>query len=225
MNDVKNSMKEAVNDEGEHLIEDVAAGDGAGDLRGGLLVGSRTSERSTKKEEPEAESRPRSKDRPPSISTRGGGKSSKTTTPVNPSFGEAGRSKSARAVEPLPIKRSHKKGAGLAAQLAAAQAAVNDGEDAPIPGDEEEEDEEADGEKYCYCNKGSYGAMVGCDGANCARSWFHLECVGLSKAPKNGESFLPGCPSTALTAYAATWYCNECKEELKDKKFNGSNGR
>ena len=189
MNDVKNSMKEAVNDQGEHLIEDVTAGDGAGDLRGGIVGGTRTSERGAKKEEVPSESRQHSTDRPPSISTRGGGKTSKTTTPVNTSFAEAGRSRLARAADQVPIKRSHKKGAGIAAQLAAARTAAYEDQAEMVPKEDEEED--ADGEKYCYCNKGSYGAMIGCDGKDCTRSWFHLECVGLNKAPKNGES----CPS------------------------------
>ena len=185
MSDVKDTMKEAVNDQGGHLIEDVAAGDGAGDLRGGIVVGTRASERGTKKEEAQIESRQHSKDRPPSISTRGGGKNSKTTTPVNTSFAEAGRSRLARAAEQVPIKRSHKKGAGIAAQLAAARTVSYEDQGDMIQREDEEDD--ADSEKYCYCNKGSYGAMIGCDGKNCTRSWFHLECVGLNKAPKNGE--------------------------------------
>lgn len=60
-------------------------------------------------------------------------------------------------------------------------------------GDEEDDDEE-DGEeqRYCYCNGVSYGEMVGCDDDLCPREWFHLTCVGLTKAPnKNGE-FPPG---------------------------------
>ena len=225
VNDVKNTMKEAVNDRGEHLIEDVVIGDGAGDLRGGLVVGSRTSERSAKREDGEGDSRKSSKGRPPSISTRGGSKNSKTTTPVNASFAEAGKPRLARAAEMIPLKRSHKKGAGIAAQLAAAQAAANEEDYASIQADED--DDEADGGRYCYCNKGGYGNMVGCDGENCTRSWFHLECVGLTKAPKNGEFFMYRLPFVVhmLIICIATWYCNECKEELKEKKFNGSNGR
>ncbi|KAK4908625.1 hypothetical protein LTR28_000282, partial [Elasticomyces elasticus] len=29
--------------------------------------------------------------------------------------------------------------------------------------------------RYCYCGKGSYGVMVGCDGPKCEREWFHLD--------------------------------------------------
>jgi hypothetical protein len=57
-------------------------------------------------------------------------------------------------------------------------------------GEQEDEDEEANGEEaiYCYCRGISYGEMVACDAENCPREWFHLECVGLEKAPgKNSK--------------------------------------
>lgn len=37
---------------------------------------------------------------------------------------------------------------------------------------------------YCTCNGISYGTMVACDGAECQREWFRLECVGLKHEPK-----------------------------------------
>lgn len=37
--------------------------------------------------------------------------------------------------------------------------------------------------RYCYCNRASFGEMVGCDGEDCKRQWFHLRCVGLKSAP------------------------------------------
>ncbi len=57
---------------------------------------------------------------------------------------------------------------------------------------EEEEEEEYDGSelRYCYCNGVSYGEMVACDMENCQKEWFHLGCVGLTKAPmKNGAFY------------------------------------
>lgn len=187
--DVKNSMKETVNAKGEHLVEDIGAGDGAGELRGGLVVGSRNPDRLKREETENGSGRTRG-DRPPSISisTRGGNSKgpSKTATPINTSFAEPHRARGPRASE-APLKRSHKKGAGLAAQIAAA-AAVQDGEDSSMQGEEDEEDGPGQ-EKYCYCDGISYGEMVGCDGDNCVREWFHLDCVGLSRAPaKNGKS-------------------------------------
>lgn len=189
LGDVKSSMKETANPRGEHLVEDIGTGDGAGDLRGGLVVGSRNPDRLKREETENGSSRTRG-DRPPSISvsTRGGGNSkgpSKAATPINTNFAEPHRTRGPRASE-APLKRSHKKGAGLAAQIAAA-AAVQDGEDSSIQGEEDEEDGPGQ-QRYCYCDGISYGEMVGCDGDNCGREWFHLDCVGLSRAPaKNGK--------------------------------------
>ena len=180
--DVKSSMKETVNAKGEHLVEEIGTNDGAGDLRGGLLVGSK-SDRVPKKEE---SINGNGRTRPPSISvsTRGGNskQASKTATPINANFVEPQRTRGSREAPP---KRSHKKGAGLAAQLAAAAAAQGD-ESYSVQGDEDEED--GDEPRYCYCNGVSYGQMVGCDGKECPREWFHLDCVGLAEAPgKKGE--------------------------------------
>ena len=189
LGDVKSSMKEILNAKGEHLVEDIGTGDGAGDVRGGLVVGGKNPDRLKREEIENGSSRSRG-DRPPpiSVSTRGGNTKgpSKTATLINSSFAEP--QKRPRASE-APLKRSHKKGAGLAAQMAAA-AAVQDGEDSSMQGEEDEDDGPGQ-ERYCYCDGVSYGEMVGCDGDNCEREWFHLNCVGLSRAPaKNGKSFL-----------------------------------
>ncbi|KAH3680201.1 hypothetical protein WICMUC_000466 [Wickerhamomyces mucosus] len=55
---------------------------------------------------------------------------------------------------------------------------------------------------YCYCNQVSYGEMVGCDGEDCKREWFHLPCIGLTTLPKG------------------KWYCDECSSKLKKAKKN-----
>ena len=145
----------------------------------------RTYDRPPKREEPSTVL-PRS--RPPSISTsRTTGKASKTNTPLVSSFPEPVRPRSSRATQEPTFKRSHKKGAGLHAQLAAAKAAQEE-EDASSA----QEDGENEGEpKYCYCNGVSYGEMVACDYEGCAREWFHLACAGLARAPVGkGESLL-----------------------------------
>lgn len=55
----------------------------------------------------------------------------------------------------------------------------------------------SDGEPvYCYCNQVSYGEMVGCDGEDCEREWFHLPCTGLTELPKGA------------------WYCDDCKAKM-----------
>lgn len=70
----------------------------------------------------------------------------------------------------------------------------------PFAGNGEEEgDGEADVEDtrtYCYCDRVSFGDMIGCDGEDCKREWFHLACVGLETPPR-GE-----------------WYCDECAAKL-----------
>lgn len=50
---------------------------------------------------------------------------------------------------------------------------------------------------YCYCERASFGEMVGCDGPNCEREWFHLGCIGLSALPKG------------------QWFCGECRAKLR----------
>lgn len=209
--DSKATVKEALNGKGEHSVEEISTHDGAGDPRGAIAVGgnNKSTERALKREDTENGSAKLRPDRPPSISvsTRGGGKLSKTTTPLNTSFSEPPpRSRPTRVTEP-PVKRSHKKGAGLAAQLAAAAAAANnnDEEISSIHGDEDEEDDDSE-PRYCYCNQVSYGEMVACDMETCAREWFHLDCVGLAKAPTKN----------------AKWFCDECKELLKKGKISAS---
>ena len=47
--------------------------------------------------------------------------------------------------------------------------------------------------KYCYCQQGEYGDMVGCDGSNCPFQWFHLSCLKLKTLPKSSKWFYPDC--------------------------------
>lgn len=53
---------------------------------------------------------------------------------------------------------------------------------------------------YCYCNQVSFGDMVGCDGDDCKREWFHLPCIGFKNAPKG------------------KWYCDDCLIKMKKVK-------
>ncbi|RPD65815.1 hypothetical protein L226DRAFT_529956 [Lentinus tigrinus ALCF2SS1-7] len=54
--------------------------------------------------------------------------------------------------------------------------------------------------RYCFCNQVSYGEMIACDNPTCEREWFHLGCVGLTRAPKG------------------KWYCRDCAESVKRPK-------
>lgn len=53
-------------------------------------------------------------------------------------------------------------------------------------------------QRYCVCNRVSFGTMVLCENVDCPYEWFHLECLGL-KSEKN----LP-----------KLWYCPECRASL-----------
>jgi len=49
---------------------------------------------------------------------------------------------------------------------------------------------------YCLCGRVSFGEMIACDNDDCAKEWFHLECVGLTVAP------------------VTKWYCPDCRNTL-----------
>ncbi|KGB76433.2 PHD-finger protein [Cryptococcus deuterogattii R265] len=47
--------------------------------------------------------------------------------------------------------------------------------------------------RYCYCNRVSFGEMIGCDNDECPLEWFHLPCIGLENPP------------------TGKWLCDLCK--------------
>ena len=55
--------------------------------------------------------------------------------------------------------------------------------------------------KYCYCQEGEHGQMVGCDNPDCPYQWFHLECLRLKSVPRS-----------------KSWYCPDCRKHEKFKK-------
>ncbi|KAK2804147.1 hypothetical protein FQN50_006689 [Emmonsiellopsis sp. PD_5] len=115
------------------------------------------------------------------------GRSSKNSTPVVSTFAETQRTTRPSRNADGPTKRSHKKGAGMAAatqQLIAA--AATEDEDSSRQGDDEDDEGEP---RYCYCNQVSFGEMVACDNETCPREWFHLSCAGLAKAPLKSSEF------------------------------------
>ena len=47
---------------------------------------------------------------------------------------------------------------------------------------------------YCYCKIDKGGEMVACDNSSCAHgTWFHLECLKLSNAPRSAKWYCPNC--------------------------------
>ncbi|KAN0060115.1 hypothetical protein ACQY0O_008089 [Thecaphora frezii] len=69
-----------------------------------------------------------------------------------------------------------------------------------VEGDDGEEKDET---LYCFCQRVSFGEMIGCDNAENdpeCKEWFHISCVGVTKP-------LP-----------AKWYCSECAAKIKNKR-------
>ncbi|PSS25018.1 hypothetical protein M430DRAFT_94601 [Amorphotheca resinae ATCC 22711] len=204
--EVKTSMKETgANSKGEHLLED--ADKEEPEMVGGISVGERRNS-TMKREESEVNGDAMQGIQATTITTKSG-RASKPSTPAIPQFPDPIRSRPSRnALETASNnKRSHKKGAGAAAQqLMAQQHQVPEADEgSSMQGDDDDVEIDADEPTYCYCNGVSYGEMVGCDADGCEREWFHLECVGLKVAPRGN----------------AKWYCDDCKEKLKTKRFNG----
>ncbi|EKM53645.1 uncharacterized protein PHACADRAFT_163954 [Phanerochaete carnosa HHB-10118-sp] len=56
----------------------------------------------------------------------------------------------------------------------------------------EENGDQEDEQVYCFCQKLSYGEMVGCDNEDCRYQWFHLNCVNL-KPPLPDQWYCPEC--------------------------------
>lgn len=51
---------------------------------------------------------------------------------------------------------------------------------------------------YCSCRQVAFSDMIACDNKACAVEWFHLPCVGLSRA----------------TMPTGKWYCPACRARL-----------
>lgn len=70
-----------------------------------------------------------------------------------------------------------------------------------VPSTSRSMNQNADENRYCYCQEGEHGEMVGCDNSNCPYQWFHLDCLNLSKPPKG-----------------KIWYCPDCRKLDKFKR-------
>ncbi len=193
--EVKATMKESANNsKGERLLEDVEQEQP--EMVGGVVVGNRK-DSVAKREEPEANGDVmQGIQLQTTVVMTKSGRASKPSTPAIPTFPEPVRSRSQRnTIEASSSnKRSHKKGAGAAAQLIAQQNSEVDETTSNAPDADEDGEIDEDEPTYCYCNGVSYGEMVGCDADGCEREWFHLECVGLKVAPKGNGMFSSSLP-------------------------------
>ena len=64
--------------------------------------------------------------------------------------------------------------------------------DAQASSEDDEEEGEEDNTLYCFCQRASFGEMIGCDNVNCEYQWFHYGCVGIREQP-SGEWLCPSC--------------------------------
>ncbi|KAI5951510.1 YNG2 [Candida jiufengensis] len=62
--------------------------------------------------------------------------------------------------------------------------------------------EDADNNLYCFCQRVSFGEMIGCDNDDCKYEWFHWSCVGITSPPKDDE----------------IWYCPDCRTKKKKRR-------
>lgn len=62
--------------------------------------------------------------------------------------------------------------------------------------------EDADNNLYCFCQRISFGEMIGCDNDDCKYEWFHWLCVGITSPPKDDD----------------IWYCPDCAPKMEKRK-------
>lgn len=62
--------------------------------------------------------------------------------------------------------------------------------------------EDTDNNLYCFCQRVSFGEMIGCDNDDCKYEWFHWSCVGITSPPKDDE----------------VWYCPDCAPKMEKRK-------
>lgn len=94
---------------------------------------------------------------------------------------------------PSSLPRSQADGTAERGSRSSRRAAADD----DVEGEEEEEDD--DHQLYCYCQRVSFGDMVGCDNNDCKYQWFHWGCVGVKSEP------------------AGEWLCPDCRKLPRDK--------
>lgn len=63
--------------------------------------------------------------------------------------------------------------------------------------------EDADNNLYCFCQRVSFGEMIGCDNDDCKYEWFHWSCVGITSPPKDDD----------------IWYCSDCAPKMEKRKM------
>lgn len=62
--------------------------------------------------------------------------------------------------------------------------------------------DDPDNALYCFCQRVSFGEMIGCDNDECKYEWFHWSCVGITSPPRDDE----------------VWFCPDCLRERKRRR-------
>lgn len=62
--------------------------------------------------------------------------------------------------------------------------------------------DDTDNNLYCFCQRVSFGEMIGCDNDDCKFEWFHWSCVGITSPPKDDK----------------VWYCPDCAPKMEKRK-------
>ena len=76
---------------------------------------------------------------------------------------------------------------------------------------------DSDDEKYCYCLRPSYGAMVACDNPDCTRKWFHLHHTNLPYLPEEDDDWTCTLCHGWEPLYDGCWHCPKCFYEILDE--------
>ncbi|TFK25983.1 hypothetical protein FA15DRAFT_755443 [Coprinopsis marcescibilis] len=91
-----------------------------------------------------------------------------------------------------PLVSSRSRGARQVSKYLEPEPEAEDVEAEGEGGEEEFEDGDEDQNLYCFCQKQSYGDMIGCDNPDCPYQWFHISCVGV-KTPLPDKWYCPEC--------------------------------
>lgn len=133
---------------------------------------------------PQAAARKRDRQR---NSKKGDRRRQLTSSRATPSTNASLSSEEDSGASPTPSALQRSQGDG-----AAERARQRQGTAASAETSEEEDDGEEDNTLYCFCQRSSFGEMIGCDNDNCDYQWFHYGCVGIKEQPQ-GEWLCPTC--------------------------------
>lgn len=89
---------------------------------------------------------------------------------------------------------------------------------------DDDDDDDAESTAWCWCRRELDSVMIACDNDGCSRRWFHMECVGLDRAPEGKQHkerlrrYLlahtsVGCRCVCCRRGAGEFYCRDCNPD------------